>query len=102
MRQQDVDMDGRPRTANARSSSAYANNLNPTYNGQQAVAERLYKDATDRLERNFFAQADESKIYVDNRNGGGPNHRPSMSQTSKQLSQSNQMFHGNLKNFHDR
>lgn len=81
---------------NGRGNSAY--NQNHQEN-KLSVNERLYKDATDRLERNFFAQGDAGQY------GGqsaSARHRPSISQTSKQMAQGNQMFQGNLKNFHER
>ena len=67
---------------------------NTYYSGNMAtlpVQERLYRDATDRLERNFFNTMVE-----------GDKGKPSISQQSKWISENSQMFNGNLKDFHDR
>lgn len=75
---------------NGRSNSAYMMNNN---GNKLSVNDRLYKDATDRLERNFFAQGDDTQFGK---------HKPNISQTSKSIINKNEMFQGNLKNFHDR
>ena len=67
---------------------------NTYYSGSMTtlpVKERLYRDATDRLERNFF------NTMVENDKG-----RPQISQQSKWISENSQMFNGNLKDFYER
>ena len=57
-----------------------------------SAAERLYRDATDRLEKNFFNSMTENK--------GGQSQM--ISQTSKWITEQSNMFNGNLKDFHAR
>lgn len=71
------------------------NEMNNTYySGSMAalpVQERLYRDATDRLERNFF------NTMVEN-----DPQKPHISQQSKWISENSQMFNGHMKDFYER
>lgn len=53
-----------------------------------SAAERLYKDAQDRLEKQFFQTTNDFK--------------PQISHGSKYMTENSNMFAGNLKDFHSR
>lgn len=59
--------------------------------------ERLYRDATNRLENKFFNTMND---IGDNRMSNA--NKPSISQKSGWLTENSTMFNGNLKDFHAR
>ena len=66
-----------------------------------SAAERLYRDATERLEKNFFNTMNDGYAKVANRpNTAGYN--PHISQHSRAIAEGSTMFNGNLKDFHSR
>ena len=69
-----------------------------------SVQERLYKDATDRLERNFFKTMHEDVNLTPRGNSmkNPKQFQPNISQSSKWISENSHMFNGNLKDFHER
>ena len=80
-------------------SAAYINNHAPGL----SAAERLYRDATDRLEKNFFQSIQETGNkgqYFDNNHAA--TFHPAISHSSKWISENSNMFNGNLKDFHAR
>jgi len=74
-----------------------------------SVTERLYQDATDRLERNYFSN--ENDINLGNQvgrssklmqNAYGNQYQPHISHQSKFISEQSNMFNGNNKDFIER
>ena len=63
-------------------------------NGMTA-ADRLYRDATDRLEKNFFQS-------MQDLHEGAKTGRPAISANSKWMSENSMMFNGIMKDFHAR
>ena len=61
-----------------------------SYREQPQAHERLYRDATNRLENKFFNTINDG------------DHKPNISQKSGWISENSTMFNGNLKDFHAR
>lgn len=67
-----------------------------------SAAERLYRDATERLEKNFFNTMNDGYDRVANRPSTAGGYNPHISAQSKMISEHSTMFNGNLKDFHSR
>lgn len=65
------------------------------------VVDRLYRDATTRLEKTFFNSMENDNPRF-SAAGGGTQYQPNISQSSKWISEQSNMFNGNLKDFHAR
>jgi len=58
-----------------------------------SAAERLYRDANERLEKNFFNTMHPETTAT---------YQPHISQSSKWIVENSNMYNGNLKDFHSR